>query len=102
MIIVYSLATFYFYFPNLLSYTNELIWNKKNAYKILASTNIDHGQCGYSLKNYLNNHPGTKFPTSYPEPGEFIVGINNYLDLKGTGEHAWLRNFEPYDHVSHC
>jgi hypothetical protein len=102
MVILYSLATFYFYFPNLLSYTNELIWNKKNAYKILASTNIDHGQCGYSLKKYLTKHPDVKYPPSTPEPGVFIVGINNYLDLKGTGEHAWLKNFEPYDHVNHC
>ena len=47
VMVLYSLATFYFYFPNLLSYTNELIWNKKNAYKVLASTNIDHGQCYY-------------------------------------------------------
>ena len=102
VVILYGLTTFYFYFPNLLSYTNELIWDKKNAYKILASTNIDHGQCGYSLKKYLNKHPLVRFPTNNPEPGEFIVGINNYLDLKSTGESAWLRNFEPFDHVSHC
>ena len=100
--VLYSLVTFYTYFPNLLSYTNEMIWGKKDAYKILASTNIDHGQCGYSLKKYLRNHPEVKFPTKKPEAGEFIIGINNYLDLKATGENAWLQHFEPYDHVNHC
>ncbi len=102
IVVLYSLVTFYSYFPNLLSYTNEMIWGKKDAYKILASTNIDHGQCGYSLKKYLSRHPRVKFPTNQPEEGEFIIGINSYLDLKVTGESTWLQNFEPYDHVSHC
>ena len=101
-VLLYSVVTFYYYFPNLLSYTNEFIWGKKDTYKILASTNIDHGQCGYSLKKYLIKHPETKFPTDKPGAGNFIIGINNYLDLKGTGEHVWLQNFEPYDHVNHC
>ena len=69
MVVLYSLATFYFYFPNLLSYTNELIWNKKNAYKVLASTNIDHGQCYYSLTKYLANHQEVKWPGPSPAGG---------------------------------
>jgi len=102
MLLLYSLATFYFYFPNLLAYTNELIWNKKNAYKVLASANIDHGQCNFALKRYMANHPEIKWPDLSPAPGYFILGINDYLDLKGTGTYAWLKNFEPYDHVDHC
>jgi hypothetical protein len=102
VVVVYSLVTFYFYFPNLLSYTNELIWDKKNAYKVLASTNIDHGQCNIALTDYLANHTDVKWPGSLPGAGEFILGINEYLDLKMTGKYTWLRNFEPYDHVDHC
>jgi hypothetical protein len=100
-VLLYSVATFYYYFPNLLSYTNELIWNKTNAYKILASSNIDHGQCGYAMENFLKAHPTVKWPGT-PEVGEFIVGINDYLDLKQKKEHTWLNNFQPYDHVNHC
>jgi hypothetical protein len=101
-VLLYSLVTFYFYFPNLLSYTNELIWDKKNAYKVLASTNIDHGQCNMALNKYLANHTEVKWPESAPQAGEFILGINDYLDLKITGKYTWLKNFEPYDHVDHC
>jgi Dolichyl-phosphate-mannose-protein mannosyltransferase len=102
VVVLYSLATFYFYFPNLLSYTNELIWNKKNAYKVLASTNIDHGQCYFGLTKYLAKHAEVKWPDSSPQAGEFILGINDYLDLKMTGKYVWLRNFEPVDHLDHC
>lgn len=101
-VMLYSLATFYLYFPNLLSYTNELIWNKTNAYRVLASTNIDHGQGGFALKRYLDKHPGTRWPGQSPEEGNFIVGINDYLDLKQKNEHNWLNQFQPYDHVNHC
>lgn len=100
--ILYSVATFYFYFPNLISYTNELIWDKKMAYKVLASANIDHGQCGLSLKKYLAENVATKFPGNTPQAGNFILGINDYLDLKGKGNYTWLKNFEPYGHVNHC
>lgn len=102
LLMIYSIATFYLYFPNLLSYTNELIWNKTKAYKVLASTNIDHGQGGIAMKKYLAKHPNIKWPAALPEAGEFIVGINDYLDLKEKKEHEWIRNFEPYDHVNHC
>ena len=102
VVLIYTVSTFYFYFPNLLSYTNELIWDKKKTYKILASSNIDHGQCGFSLKKYLMEHAATKFPGSTPQAGNFILGINDYLDLKGSRNFVWLKNFEPYGHVNHC
>ena len=102
VVLLYSLATFYFYFPNLLSYTNELIWDKKNAYKVLASTNIDHGQCNIALKKYLATHTEVKWPGSSPGAGDFILGINDYLDLRSTGKFTWLQDFAPYDHVDHC
>ena len=101
-ILVYSLITFYSYFPNLLSYTNELIWNKTYAYRVMASTNIDHGQGGYALKKFLGNHPEFKSPPQVPRAGEYIVGINEFLDLYQRQTHPWLNNFVPYDHVNHC
>ena len=102
IILVYSVATFYFYFPNLLSYTNELIWNKKNAYKILASTNIDHHQGYYYLQSYLRKHPGVRMADTVPASGRLVLGINNYLDLKQTGKYDWIRTFQPVGHVNHC
>lgn len=102
MALFYSLITFYAYFPNLLSYTNELILNKTNAYRVLASTNIDHGQSGYALKKFMDKHPQFKTPPPVPKAGEYIVGINEFLDLFQRKKHPWLNNFAPYDHVNHC
>ncbi len=100
---VYYIGTFYFYYPNLISYTNELIWNKKNAYKILADSNIDYGQGNYWLQQYLVEYPDFKKPSSKPEAGKFILGVNAFLDLDQRHTYAWLsNNFEPVAHFHHC
>jgi len=102
ILVLYSLATYYFYFPNLISYTNELIWKKENAYKVLASSNIDSYQSAGYLAKYLSMHPEIKIADDTAKAGVFVLGINDYLDLKGSGQFGWLRNFEPYGHINHC
>lgn len=101
-IVLYSICTFYYYFPNLVSYTNELLWNKTKVYKTIASSNIDYGQCSFFAEGYLRRNPGVQWAPLQPAAGKFIVSINNYLDLRGTGEYAWLRNFKPERQIDHC
>ena len=100
--VVYNMFTFYLFFPNLISYTNELIMPKKNAYRFIASSNIDYGQCKHCYEKYPQNHPEVSVPSEIPSAGNFIIGINYYLDLEGNGKYKWLQRFKPYDHVNHC
>ena len=102
LIIVYSLATYYYYYPNLLSYTNELIPVKRNAYKVLADSNLDYGQGHITAGKYLEKHPGVKVADTIPAKGKFIIGVNDYLNLKGDGKYAWLQNFKPAGNINHC
>jgi 4-amino-4-deoxy-L-arabinose transferase-like glycosyltransferase len=102
MMVTYSVITFYAYFPNLIAYTNELLWNKTKVYKTIASSNIDFGQGGKMIRSFLKDNPGVSFAPLIPESGKFVLAINDYLDLYGTGRYEWLRNFEPQKHVSHC
>jgi 4-amino-4-deoxy-L-arabinose transferase-like glycosyltransferase len=102
IILVYSVATFYSYFPNVISYTNELLWNKTMVYKTLASSNIDFGQGRHLLDKFLAKNPGVTVAPLQPGSGRFVLGINEYLDLRATGNYAWLRNFEPVSHIDHC
>lgn len=101
-LIIYSVATFYYYFPNLLSYTNEFIATKKYAYKTFADSNLDFGQGWFTIEQYLKNHPDTKLAGTEPAAGKFVLGINDYLDLNQTGEYSWLSKFNPDAHVDHC
>lgn len=100
--ILYSLSTYYYFFPNLISYSNELIPVKKNAYKVMADSNIDFGQGWYSLKKYLQEHPDVHIVPSEIKPGTFVIGVNDYLDLKGDHRYSWTYNIVPDGQIDHC
>lgn len=102
-VMLYSIVTFYVYYPNLISYTNELIMDKKKAYSIMADSNLDYRQGNKWLATYLNDNPDVKLPGSVPVPGKLIIGVNDYLNLDQTNRYEWLkRNFKPVGHFKHC
>ena len=100
--IAYSLITYYYFFPNLISYSNELIPVKKNAYKIMADSNIDFGQGWITLRKYLDEHPDTHIIPAEPKAGKFVIGINDYLDLKGDHRYSWIYDVKPDGQIDHC
>ncbi len=100
--VLWITISYYYYFPNLISYTNELIPDKKNAYRIIAGSNIDFGQCNYYYINYLASHGDVKPAGEYPATGRYIISVREFLDLKETGRFKWLRKYTPYGHVNHC
>ena len=99
---VYSLATYYYFYPNLISYSNELIPVKKNAYKVMADSNLDFGQGWVSLKKYLAEHPDVHIVPADFKPGKFVIGVNDYLDLKGDHRYSWVYDIVPEGQIDHC
>jgi len=102
LLVVYSLATYYYFFPNLISYSNELIPVKKHAYKIMADSNIDFGQGWYVLEKNLKEDPDLQIITPEPKRGKFVIGVNDYLDLKGDHKYSWIYNVKPDEQINHC
>jgi hypothetical protein len=102
LLVLYSLVTYYIFFPNLISYSNELIPVKKNAYKVMADSNLDYGQGHIVARKYLEKHPDVKVADTIPAKGKFILGVNDYLDLKDDHKYSWLRNFKPAGNINHC
>jgi 4-amino-4-deoxy-L-arabinose transferase-like glycosyltransferase len=100
--IVYSLATYYFFYPNLISYSNEMIPIKKDAYKVMADSNLDFGQGWYAVDKYLDAHPDVHLMGGTPEEGKFVIGVNYYLDLKGKNDFYWVHNLKPMAQINHC
>lgn len=100
--IIYSIITFYSFFPNVISYTNEFVLPKYKAYKIMADSNLDYGQGKYELKKYLTANKDVQIAKTVKQTGKIIIGVNSYLDLYNTGEYAWLKMYEPIDHLNHC
>jgi len=85
------------YFPNYLSYFNELVPNRSYAYKYLADSNIDWGQNRANLAEYLEQHPDYKFQPNTPTAGTIVIGVNELTGVVGNPQdYQWLReNFKP-------
>ncbi len=83
------------YFNNYHPYTNEFIGHKKNAYQYVGAGNINLGQAGYFIQDYLKEHPEVRYAPKEPKAGKFIISVDNYLDTWNTGEYQWLRKLKP-------
>ncbi|MGC4036025.1 MAG: glycosyltransferase family 39 protein [Chitinophagaceae bacterium] len=98
---LYTLATFYYYFPNVLAYSNEFLIPKRYVYKVMSNTNENYGQSEFFISSYLSAHPEVKrAPLNY-QTGKFVISVSEYLDLYKTGDFTWLRKYEPIGQVSH-
>lgn len=90
------------YYPHYLCYFNELVWDRKQSYKILADSNLRWGQNGWYLQQYLDSHPEAILFPRGPRTGRLVVGANRLVGIFHPEEYRWLRdNFEPVDHVAY-
>src|SRR5574341_60332 len=55
----YLIVSVLSYYPFYLAYFNEIVWDRKYAYKYLVDSNLDWAQGGYYLKDYFSAHPAT-------------------------------------------
>jgi hypothetical protein len=90
------------YYPNYLAYFNEIVWDRKMAYKYLADSNLDWGQDRHAFEEYLKAHPEVKKIPDHPHPinrtWTFYLRVNELTGVSTAppDAYAWLmENFEP-------
>jgi hypothetical protein len=89
------------YYPNYLAYFNEIVWDRKMAYKYLADSNLAWGQDYYALKAYRAEHRNVdkapEIPHPFPRTRTFFVPVNQLVGVSyDPATYQWLReNFEP-------
>ena len=91
------------YFPNFLPYFNEFVWNRSQAYRYLADSNIDWGQNSDALGEYLSAHPEAVFAPDEIQSDIIVLSVNQLTGVQGGPEkYKWLRdNFEPVETISY-
>ncbi len=91
------------YFPHYESYFNELLLDRKQAYRILADSNVDMGMDSMWLKEYVRQHPQAIYSPSRPVAGEILVRVNDLVGVTANPERLrWLReNFAPVGRVAY-
>jgi 4-amino-4-deoxy-L-arabinose transferase-like glycosyltransferase len=103
LLLAYVLVSVLSYTPHYLSYFNELVGDRKNAYKVLADSNIDWGENEWFLQRYQKEHPETLVNPELPVAGHIVVGVNELVGVNGgPKKFEWLReNYEPVGHIAY-
>ena len=108
------LASVFSYWNCFISYTNELILDKKFAYKKVGSSNLDFGQGGTAAMKYIRKHPDVqlKLLSNYERPelqiippppakGKYLISVGHFENGFGLPEFEWAKAYEPIGHVHH-
>ena len=93
------------YHPHYIPYFNELIGDRKNAYKYLSDSNLDWEDKTFFLNQFKKAHLGIEFQDEAagknPKPGFFLIPAIYYTGVFNEEQFAWLREFEPLMHVAY-
>jgi hypothetical protein len=102
--VVISAGSVLSYFPHFLGYFNELVPDRRLAYRKLADSNLDWGQHRWYLAQYRAAHPDAIIEPDHPQVGTILVGVNALTGVGGDVERfRWLRdNFKPVDEIAHA
>jgi dolichyl-phosphate-mannose-protein mannosyltransferase len=93
------------YHPHYVSYFNELIGPRLDAYRYLADSNLDWEDLGYFVSRFREEHPelDCTVDPGGPRAGCVLVSANRLLGLFGSEQYRWLReNFRPVGHVGYA
>lgn len=100
----YLMVSVISYFPHYVPYFNEIVHDRRLAYKILADSNLDWGQADDFASKYLEQHPETLIELEQPAAGKILISVNDLVGLTAEPEtYQWLReNFTPIDTVAYA
>jgi hypothetical protein len=83
-------------------YTNELVLDRKLAYRLLADSNLDWGQARVAGHDFARRN-GASFEPPRPVHGRVLVSVNALLGITEDPKmFAWLRDRTPVGHVRHA
>jgi 4-amino-4-deoxy-L-arabinose transferase-like glycosyltransferase len=109
------------YFPHYIPYFNELVWDRKQAYRILADSNIDWGQDYEYVRRFRADHPEAYYDSglwgrrmyrnqhmeeflnpAFPDSGLVVVSVNNLVGIHVPERYRWLRDsYQPVGHIGY-
>jgi hypothetical protein len=92
------------YFGNPLAFTNAAVWPKRQAFRLIADSNLDWGQNDEKIVQWLAQHPGrqTRFNPPHILPGRNTFDVNEVAGVSDFARHRFLRdNADPVGDFHH-
>jgi hypothetical protein len=90
------------YYPNLIPYMNEWVFDRKQSYRILVDSNLDWGQDGDLVHDFLMHNPDVVVDPERPKPGRVLVSANRLVGAyHGYEPMNWLLSYKPVASVGY-
>ena len=87
--------------PFYISYFNELLADRRQAWRLLADSNLDWGQSERYVKRWLAAHPEAVLEPPRPRTGTIVIRANFLTGVLGDDRFAWLRRLDPVGQVAY-
>ena len=97
---LYLIVSVLYYWRNYYPYTNEFIWNKTFAYEYVGASNLEFHQGAFFAENFLLKHPTVQWATETPATGDFLIRVDDYLEIWSRHQYDWLTRIRPYGQVA--
>ena len=88
------------YWRNYIPYTNELIADKKMAYRYVGCANLQFDQSKNFYAEYLQLHPEVRYAPTVPATGVFLIELDDYMDIWNLHRYDWISKIKPSGQVA--
>ena len=90
------------YYPDEIAYMNEWVIDRKQSYRILVDSNLDYGQEGDLVSEFLSRNPDVVLEPDAPVAGRILVGVNRLVgEWHGYEPMYWLLRRQPTGRVGY-
>jgi hypothetical protein len=91
------------YFGNPLSFSNAAVWPKRQAFRLMADSNLDWGQHDEAMERWhRRSGAGTHLNPLHLLPGRDVFNVNEVAGVDDFERHRYLReNADPGGHIGH-
>jgi hypothetical protein len=91
------------YYPHMIPYMNEWVFDRRLSYKILADSNLDWGQNSRLVDEFLKKNPDVVLNPDSPISGRVLVGTNRLVGIYPDHKPMlWLSRYRPVAHVGYA
>jgi hypothetical protein len=102
--LLYAAISVASYFPHMIPYFNEIVYDRKFAYRYLADSNLDHGQALWVADRFLKANPDVAFNPDQPVSGRFLMSGNILAGAwpKSADNFARVKGLKPVGQVGYA
>lgn len=102
LLVLWACVSTMSYYPDLIPYMNEWMLDRKQSYKVLVDSNLDYGQEGELVHDFLRQNPDVVLDPDKPVAGRVLVSVNVLVgEWHGYEPMSWLLRYQPVGRVGY-